>query len=46
MSTKHEGLRAWSLEQKTKLLRHRKIGTSVRTNERHNYLYFKLGPDK
>lgn len=46
MSTKHEGLRAWSLARRAKLLRYRKIGTSVRANRRRNYLYHQLGSDK
>ena len=46
MSTEHEGLRAWSLARRTKLLRHRKTGASIRANWRRNYLYFQLGPDK
>ena len=46
MSTKHEGLRAWSLARRAKLLRYRKIGTSVRANGRRNYIYHRLGPDK
>ena len=46
MNTKHEGLRAWSLVLGTKLLKYRKIGTSVRANGRRNYLYYQLGTDK
>ena len=46
MSTKHEGLRAWSLVRRAKLLRYRKIGTSVRANERNEFLYYQLGSKK
>ena len=46
MSTEHEGLRAWSLERRLRLLRHRKTGASVRANTRRIYLYHKLGRDK
>ena len=46
MSTKHEGLRAWSLARRAKLLRHRKIGTSVRANGRRDFLYYQLGSKK
>ena len=46
MSTEHEGLRAWSLARRAKVLRHRKTSTSVRANGRRNYLYRRLGPDK
>ena len=44
--TKHEGLRAWSLERRTKLLRHRKTGASIRANERNEFLYYQLGSKK
>ena len=40
----HEGLRAWSLERRAKLLKYRKTGASVRANERHMKLYYLLGP--
>ena len=46
MSTKHEGLRAWSLARRAKLLRYRKTGASVRANDRNEFLYHQLGPDK
>lgn len=46
MSTKHEGLRTWSLARRAKLLKYRKIGASVRANGRRNYIYHRLGPDK
>ena len=46
MSTEHEGLRAWSLERRLRLLRHRKTGASIRANRRRNCLYHKLGRDK
>ena len=44
MSTKHEGLRAWSLARRAKLLKYRKAGTSVRANKRRIKLYYLLGP--
>lgn len=46
MSTKHEGLRTWSLARRAKLLKYRKIGTSVRANERRMNLYYLLGPEQ
>ena len=46
MSTKHEGLRAWSLARRAKLLKYRKISTSVRANGRRSYIYHRLGSKK
>lgn len=46
MSTEHEGLRAWSLARRAKLLEHRKTGASVRASWRRDTLYYQLGSKK
>ena len=46
MNTQHEGLRTWSLERRTKLLKYRKTGTSVRANLRRRYLCYRIGHSK
>jgi hypothetical protein len=46
MSTEHEGLRAWSLARRAKLLKYHKIDTLVRANERRANLYYLLGPEQ